>query len=317
MGKHRASERMLAFSVFTHFINIYTLINWFTLAVLASIIAATRKGYEKDLTKVFGDFGMGFIIKLFSILPLLALCLYAPIPKDILHLPWAFWWPLLVIWAVLYPIQTLLYYRAMREGELSHVMPIVCVWPVLNAITSLFIGETPSFTGWVGMVCITIGTILLIMHKHESEEKEKKFRRAALNMLAATCCFAVGSSLDKVAMNSVKNSSTFYTLINSLGATLVFIILIPLFKEKYHFNEIRSRFWGLTVIGILFAISFALAMAAFSMGPTSYSLSVRSIIGLLIPAAIGVHKFDEKITTAKKVAFSLFIAGIVLMTVLH
>jgi drug/metabolite transporter (DMT)-like permease len=280
---------------------------WFWFAVLSAAIASTRKDYEKQLTLIFGNFGMGFIIKVFSLIPILILCFFTPQPEHILSLPWNFWWPLLVIWIVLYPLQTFLYYRSMRDGELSHVLPIICIWPVLNGITSLCIGEYLPITSWVGMLCIFFGTLALLFHKGNSKEEEHKFRRAALYMFGATCCFAVGSSLDKVALRV--SPPVFYMFVNSIGATVVFMFLIPLFKERYHFEHIKSRFVQLNIVGILFAVSFAFAMAAFKNAPTSSSLAIRTTVGFIIPSIMGIVYRGEKFTQRKKLAFILFAAG--------
>ena len=132
-------------------------------------------------------------------------------------------------------------------------------------------------------------------------------------MILATCCFAVGSSLDKVALNV--STPGFYSFVNSIGATIVFTILIQLPGGTKGFNQLPSHFWKLTFFGVLFAITIGTAMIAFKNAPTSYSLAVRSL-GFLLPAIIGVLFYGEKITTQKSISFILFVTGIVCMTLL-
>ena len=143
---------------------------WFPFALLASLISGGRRVYDKHLTNTFGNFAMGFIVQAFSLLPSLVLIFLLPHGTDIGSLPWRFWWPLLVIWFVLYPIQTYFMYRAVREADISTVTPVMCLLPVFNVGTSfLLLGEVPTVFGWVGIILIVLGPIVVmefdIFHK--------------------------------------------------------------------------------------------------------------------------------------------------------
>lgn len=60
----------------------------------------------------------------------------------------------------------LCYYRALKLGEAAKVAPIDKLSVVLVALFAfLFLGERPSATGWLGIVLIAAGAVLLAVKK--------------------------------------------------------------------------------------------------------------------------------------------------------
>lgn len=280
--------------------------SWIPFAILAAVISAGRRVYEKHLTGVFGNFSMGFVIQFFSLIPTVILLFLIPhsfeIPKLTLH----FWVPLLIIWVILYPIQTYLLYRGLREGELSAVTPIMALLPVLNIFSSFIIlGETPSTFGFIGILAIVVGTYFILY-----QGKDVKVAKPVLLMIGAVFCIAIGSTLDKVAIGA--SNPVFYSFMNTLGASVVFLILIHVYKEKDTTKNIRTKIAPLLFLGALQAISYTASMYAFSHGPTSYVLAVRA--GSFVFAALwGIYMLREKMSNRKKLAISCFVIGIVFL----
>src|SRR3989338_5351228 len=111
---------------------------WLSFALASAVLFAVRRIYEKELTAKFSNFSLSFLLLTSSVPAALVLFLFFPIPQDIFALSWNFWWPLIVIWVVLYPVQNYLLYRSIREGELSQVTPVSALLPVFNIAPSLF-----------------------------------------------------------------------------------------------------------------------------------------------------------------------------------
>lgn len=281
---------------------------WLPLAILAATISGSRRIYDKYLTKNFGNFSVGFIVQAFSLLPTLILFLFFPLPKDILHLPWQFWWPLLIIWLVLYPVQTYFMYRSMREGELSSVTPILALVPAFNVITSFFlIHEVPSIAGIFGIAAIIIGVYLLLKKKGEHITKS----RPELWMLITTIGIAIGSTLDKISISA--STPVFYSFMNTLGASIVFIILMRIYGEHGEIKRMGGKiFWQFMIVGVFQAISYTASMFAFAHGPTSYVLAIRGG-GYVIAAIWGLIVLKENFSIRKQFAFSCFIIGVALL----
>ncbi|MCX6757980.1 MAG: EamA family transporter [Candidatus Nomurabacteria bacterium] len=280
---------------------------WLPFAILAAIISGSRRVYDKHLTKSFGNFSVGFIVQAFSLLPTLILFLFFPIPKDILHLPWQFWWPLLIIWLILYPVQTYFMYRSMREGELSSVTPILALIPAFNIISSFFlIHEIPSILGILGIILIIAGVYLLLKKRGEHMKSKPE-----LWMIITTIGIAIGSTLDKISVSA--STPVFYSFMNTLGASIVFIILMRIYKQHGELKKMKGNlFWQFMLVGIFQAISYTASMFAFAKGPTSYVLAIRGG-GYIIAALWGLIVLRENFSNRKRFAFLFFLLGVILL----
>lgn len=281
---------------------------WIILSIFSALVLGGKRVYEKHLTGFFGNFSMGFAVQAFAVIPIGIMIFCIPDGLNIGTLSWQFWWPLIVIWIGLYPIQIYLLYRATREGEVSVVVPMMAFLPVLNMVTSFFLlHEVPSKLGIGAIVIVVIATYLMLWKK----KSEGGFSKPVLLMLGSLCCMAIGSSLDKVAMQAT-GSPVFYTFMNNLGASVMFFILMHFYNEHASFGKMKKMFWPLTILGILQAVSFTAAMYAFTGGPTSYSLAIRSG-GYVLAGLWGVWVMKESITHKKIFAICLFALGIVLL----
>ncbi len=276
---------------------------WLPFALVSALIAGGRRVYEKTLTETFGNFAMGFIAQAFSLLPALLLIFVLPNGTEIGNLPWRFWWPLLIIWLVLYPIQTYFMYRAVREADVSTVTPVMAVLPVFNIGSSfLLLGEVPSLFGFAGILLIAVGTYLMLW-----EKKNIPLSKPVLMMVFSMFCIAIGSSLDKVSIQV--SNPVFYGFMNTLGASVVFLVLMHFYKEKEYFTHMRLKFWPLALLGTLQAISFTATMYAFKYGPVSYVLAIRA--GSYVLAGLyGLFILKEGFSQRKPIAFIFFLAGV-------
>ena len=147
-------------------------------------------------------------------------------------------------------------YRALREGELSHVTPIMALLPVFNIVSSfLIIGESPTIFGFFGIAIIVIGTYILLTDGIKKGIGER-YNKAVLYMIIATFCVAIGSTLDKVSISV--STPVFYSFMNTLGASIIFLILMYVYKQNKELGGIKSIILPLSLLGIFQALSFAL-----------------------------------------------------------
>jgi len=282
---------------------------WLSLALFSALLFGVRRIYEKELTAVFGNFSLGFLLQVFSLVPMLALFLFFPLPENIFALSWQFWWPLLIIWFVLYPVQTYFMYRSLREGELSRVAPINALLPVFNILTSyLLIGEEPTALGSVGIIAIVVATFLLLVEPRAGESFT--LNKPVLFMIIGTALPALGSTFDKISLQAA--TPVFYSFMNSLGATVVLLILTFVFKQQGELARAKDSFWTLCVLGLVLAAAFVAAMVSFSLENTSYVLAVRCA-GFLLPVVWGIFFLREQLSARKMLAVGLFSFGILFL----
>ncbi|MEK7123104.1 MAG: DMT family transporter [Patescibacteria group bacterium] len=285
---------------------------WLPYALFSAVVLASRRTYEKSLTNSFGNFSVGFIVQAFSLLPTLALFLFFPIPEDLARLPWQFWWPLLIIWFVLYPIQTYFLYRGLREGELSQTAPMIALLPVFNVVSSFFLlRERPSLLWLIGMGIIVLGTYLLLTDGAKKDHGQK-INKAVLYTIIATLCVAIGSTLDKISINA--STPVFYSFANTFGASVVLYALMHIYGQREDIPKIVQRLWPFMLLGIFQALLFTAKVFAFSYGPTSYVLAVMAS-SFLFTALIGMLVMKERVSSKKVFSLCLFVVGILLITI--
>jgi drug/metabolite transporter (DMT)-like permease len=278
---------------------------WLAFALASALLLAIRRIYEKELTAQFGNFSLSLVLQAATLLPLLVLFFFLPLPRDVFSLPLSFWLPLSIIWIVLYPVQNYFLYRSLREGELSEVTPVSALLPILNLIPSfLVLHEIPSAYGFVGIIATVIATYLLLTDVPEGARLG--YNRPVLFMLLTIACTAIGSTLDKVAIEV--STPVFYTFMNALGATVVFSILTYMYDQQKDLVRVKTMFWKLALLGVLLALAFVAFATAFVLGPTSYTLAIRSG-GFLIAALWGIFFLRESLSKKKIAALVLFALG--------
>jgi uncharacterized membrane protein len=119
-------------------------------------------------------------------------------------------------------------------------------------------------------------------------------------------CTAIGSTLDKIAIGV--STPVFYTCVNMVGASAVFLVLTFAYKQQHELARVREVFWTVLLLGIVMALAFVAFASAFALGPTSYTLAIRSG-GFLIAALWGVVLLKESLSVRKIFALVLFVLG--------
>ncbi len=284
---------------------------WLTFAFASAVLLAVRRIYEKELTSSFGNFSLSFLLMAFSLPAVLVLFFFFPIPQNISALPWDFWWPLIIIWVILYPLQNYLLYRSLREGELSQVTPVSALLPVFNIVPSFFLlQELPSVWGAVGIVTTVLATYLLLTDVRAGEKQ--KFNLPVLLMIGTVICTAIGSTLDKISVEA--STPVFYTFVNMLGASVVFLLLTFVYHQQHELARAKDFLRTFAVLGVVMALAFVAFTTAFTLGPTSYTLAIRSG-GLIIAALWGLILLKESLSSRKMWALALFVAGTVALAI--
>ncbi len=278
---------------------------WIFAAIFSMILSAVRRVYDKRLSGHFGNFSLAFIMNLFAFIPIGLMVFFFPRPHDILHLPWQFWWPL-ILSSLIYPLQIYCYIRAIREGEMSAILPLVTLTPIFNIATSfVLVHEVPSALGFLGIATIVTGVYMLLKKKGTHMQS-----RPELLMIFSMFLLAVSSSLDKTAIQV--STPVWYAFVNAVIGIVLLGILTLCSGGQRDVKKIRPHFGSFAIVGLLCSISYVTLELAFSLGPTSYVLAIRSGV-FVFPALWGIFKLKESVSGRKLFALGLFIAGSVLL----
>lgn len=288
---------------------------WFFLALTSAFLYSFRRFFEKDLSEKANPLTIGFAVQAFSLPGIALLLFFAQIPNFGSLSFQFFWLPLLIIWILLYPLQAYFYYKSLKEGELSYVLPLMSTIPIFTIFSAwVLIGELPSTLGFLGIFLIVTGIYSLNMRpntKFYSPITHLFHDRPSLFMIINCVCLAIGSTLDKVAIKA--SNPLFYAFINTLGASII-LFLIAQITARHFFPEIKKNFKGFSIVGTLQAFAFITYVIALTTGIVPYVLAIKSsaaIIGTVWGFILLKESLSKnKITALVLIAFGILFIGL-------
>lgn len=281
---------------------------WFFLALLSAVLGGVRRSSEKRLLSNVNHFTLGWAVQAFSLPICLAMLLISGSLLNPLHLGLGFWLPLLFVVTVFYPVNTWLFYKALKEGELSKVLPIQSLMPVFSLILAwLLVDEVPTTVAVYGILLICAGLYILNMKGKKLHNPLQPFRedKSTLYMLGSTLAVALVAPLDKIAINA--SNPLFYTAISTAGAAGILYVIARYFKQGSF--GLKKNWRSLTGIGLLQGSAYATFIVALSLGPVAYVNATKSS-GVLFGALAGTLFLKESFTRTKLIAFILIAVGL-------
>lgn len=281
---------------------------WFFLALLSAVLGGVRRSSEKRLLSNVNHFTLGWAVQVFSLPVCLAVLFVSGSFLNPLQLGLGFWLPLLLVVVVFYPVNTWLFYKALKEGELSKVLPVQSLMPVFSLVLAwLLVGEVPTIVAVCGVLLICIGLYILNMNGKKPHNPLQPFLedKSTLYMLGSTLAVALVAPLDKIAINA--SNPLFYTAISTAGAAGMLYVIARYFKQDDF--ELKKNWRSLTGIGLLQGSAYATFIVALSLGPVAYVNATKSS-GILFGALAGVLFLKESFTRTKLISFVLIAAGL-------
>lgn len=285
---------------------------WFTLALASAALAAVRRVGEKRLLASLDQFTLGWLVQATSLPLLVVIMLIAGQVLNPLTLGTKFWWPFLIGTVFFYPVNTWLFYGALKHGELSKVLPVQSIMPALSLLLSfLILGELPAPAAFFGIGFIVVGLYILNMSGLRLHNPIRPFveSKASLYMLGSTTAVALIAPVDKLAVQA--SNPTFYAVASTIvGAVLLYVI--AKIRKKPGQTNLKPILGSAISIGIIQGLSFVTFVGALAFGPASYIVAVKSSSALM-GAALGIIYLREPLTRAKSISFALILAGLALV----
>ncbi len=282
--------------------------NWFTLALISSISLSLResivKKYGQNVSAIFMSWGLNC----FSFLIILGINI-AVLNR---HSVTGSFLMVLVTAAVLDTVATVLYFWAIKIGELSKTIPMLCFIPVVQLfVTPVMVHENLSWTGVTGVLIVVAGSWVLNMDQWDNLLSPFKVlfkEKSTMMMLGVAIIWGVSSSFHKI---GVQQTDALFWGAAEIG--LISLFLFPLAfrsaRQDFVFSKIKITFLP-AVLSTLTVLSY---YTAISLGPVAYVSSVRRL-GVLFSMLAGILLFKE---TLKPVGFAggvIMIAGAVIIT---
>jgi uncharacterized membrane protein len=279
---------------------------WYIFALLSAVFASVRKTNEKQLSHKLNHFTIGWSIQLLS-LPIILVALFT-MGKifNPFELGLRFWLPTLFIWIGFYPLNNFLTISALKEGELSKIMPLQSLAPIFGLLLAwLLIGQRPTIIATLGIAITVVGVYVLNLKGRYLHNPLKIFTadKANLYTLCAILLYTLAGVLDTIAIKA--SEPIYYCFVSTAGAVVVLFITSLLFKIR-ELHNIKQNISSLSVAGTMFGLSYAAYLLAISTGPLAYVTALRTSTILL--STIGVAMYLRESVTRVKI-FALILIG--------
>ena len=276
--------------------------NWFVLALISSIALSLRefavKNAGENLSAAFMSWGLNF----FMFLIILSLNI---IFMNYHTITISFVW-VLIIAAVLDSLATVLYLWAIKEGDLSKIIPMLCFIPVIQLfVTPVLVHEKLSLIGISGVLVVVFGSYILNMETWDgflSPIKSISKDKSSMMMLAVACIWGVSSSFHKI---GVKQTDALFWGASEIGLIALFLFPFAIWsgKDDFSFPKLKQTLWP-AIFSTMTVLSY---YTAIGLGPVAYVSSVRRL-GVLFSMLIGIMIFKEK---TRRLSFA---GGIIMIT---
>ena len=270
----------------------------FIIVLLAAIMHAAWNAIVKgaaDRTLTFGLVATGHMLPALMIAPFVPLPPPEAVPSiiasTIIH--WGYYFFLNVSY---------------RYGDLSLVYPIARgATPLLGAGMALvWVGEMLTPLGWAGLVCISVGVLILGRRCFDSDKPLLILAMA----LGTSGTIAAYSIVDGIGVRMAPEAISYIVWL-FIAEGLVILFIFARCHDRFRALTRKQFAMGLGG-GVLSALAYALALYAKTKAPIGMVSALRET-SVIFAAMIGLFWFSEGSARARLGAAIVVFAGIVLL----
>ena len=222
-------------------------------------------------------------------------------------------WPWLAASIVIHLVYFASLIESYRTGDLGQVYPIARgSAPLMTAaVTSIFVGEKLSALGWMGIVALVAGVLLLSARggRHLAEIDRRAIGFALFTALTI-CAYSV---VDGIGARLSANPNG-YSVWLFVG---IAVVMVPyaLYRDGRDVIPAMQRFWLRGFAGgALQVLSYGIAIWAMTVAPIAIVATLRET-SVLFGAVIAVVVLKEPLRAVRIVAACLIVCGLVLIRV--
>lgn len=204
----------------------------------------------------------------------------------------------------------LCYFKALQLGNVNKVTPIDKSSTVLTMfLASVLLGEELTWMKAVAMVCIGIGTYMMIQKKQTEEKKEDK--KWLLYAIGSAVFASLTSILGKIGISDI--NSNLGTAIRTIVVLAMAWIVVFVTGKQHTIKEIDEKSWIFLVLsGIATGGSWLCYYRALQTGPASVVVPIDKL-SILVTIAFSYIVFHEKLTKKAGCGLVLIVAGTLLL----
>ena len=226
-------------------------------------------------------------------------------------------WPYLLSSAFVEAIYYITLIRAYENGDFSLVYPMArgAAPAFLLIWSTIFLGERPRFFGFLGIVLLIFGLIIVGGKTWWTLRKTSGLSMSALTLaLGVACCISVYTAIDGAAVHHV--SPLPYTV---LVITLTVLFITPAVVMRYGntaiVDEWRANWIRITLVGLFTLLAYILALKAYTIARVSYAGSIREI-SVVFAAFVGWRWLGESFGAIRMLGAMFIFIGILVIALM-
>jgi drug/metabolite transporter (DMT)-like permease len=271
---------------------------WVILAIFATFFEAVKNIFMKKVSGSFDAYSVG----LGSLLVTLPILWTAVVVSGDYTLEYQFWRHILLMLPFELAV-TVLWFKAVKDSELSSAFPFIAFAPFFVAIGSfVLLDESFSSFLFAGLALLTVGGYML---NKINIGLSSFVWRGALYIFIASALWGYLIPMSKIAM-----SYSTAQLFPAIYFTLVTILFIPiyLYKREHPFASLYQHWWLFLGIGLFNGLFMISRWTAYNVGSV---VGVTALLQLtiLITVVIGGTYFKEHKLLVKVGATCLMLMG--------
>src|SRR3989339_516488 len=177
----------------------------------------------------------------------------------------------------------ILYHRAISQGEISVVVPMLSFTPlILLVISPIIVGEFPTSKGFIGIILIVVGSYLLNVNLKEKgilfPLKSLMKNKATRYMLIVAFIWSISANFDKkgIEASSILQYILFINLFVTIGTTIFSIS-----KGKFSLQSVWRERKNLFFVGALTSLGYFVHMTALAMTLVAYVIALKRTSGMI------------------------------------
>ena len=283
--------------------------NWFVLALISSITLSLREFFIKKnsggISSTFMSWAMNFI-NFFLFLAL-------NIVSGNQHPITGSFFGVLITAAFMDSLAMVLYLWAIKNGQLSRIIPMLCFIPVVQLFVAPFlVKENLSLAGAAGVLIVVGGSYIQNMNNWQhilAPFKGIITSKSSLMMLAAAGIWGVSSSLHKI---GIRQTDALFWAVSEAGCISLF--LFPLAWKAKRRNRAFKKLKQALLPSIFSTITLLTYFMALGLGPVAYVSSLRRL-GVLFSMLAGVILFGERLPRIGFIGGIIMIAGAIIISI--
>ena len=228
-------------------------------------------------------------------------------------LPPAAAWPWVIASVVIHLFYFIGLSEAYQAGDLGQVYPLARgSAPLMTAgATTLLLGEKLDALGWIGIVTLAVGVLLLSMRGGRGEAEKHLDRRAIFFALFTAVTICLYSIVDGIGGRTSGNSLP-YTLAMFIGNSAV---MLAYFVTRRGFAALAPmpKLWPLGLFGgSLQLLSYGIVIWAMTRSPIAPVAALRET-SVLFGAVLAFFLLKEPLKPARVAAALMIVCGLVLI----